>query len=183
MSKLLREYIREALTENVYGPVYRATPTPGPEHSGSPRPGRRVTQGKVLYWAPEPRTGAFGKYVTKAMIRLRNPYTGTSTDAYDVVSLLNNQKIINILKDLEDEIEPLEDDEDLQDKLIYVLESMHLDGVWQDPDIVHAIKDAGFDGVISVDPVGGDTEYVTFNSKQYKILDQWVDEDKTGERK
>ena len=181
--KLLREYIQQILNEKVYGPVYRATPSPGPEHSGSPQPGRRVTQGMVLYWAPEPRTRAFGKYVTKAMIKLRNPYTGTSTDAYDVVALLDNQKIINMLKNLEDDIGQLEDDEDPFDKLAHALESMHHDGIWQDPDIVYAIKDAGFDGIISVDPVGGDTEYITFSSEQYKILDQWVDEDKAGERK
>lgn len=181
--KLLREYIREALTENVYGPVYRATSSPGPEHSGSPQPGRRVTRGMVLYWADEPRTGEFGKYVTKAKIRLREPYTGTSMDVYNVVSILDNQETINILKNLEDDIGPLEDDEDPQDKLTGALEDMHTDGIWQDPSVVHAIKDAGFDGVISTDPHGGDTEYITFSSKQYKILDQWVDEDKTGEKR
>ena len=78
---LLREYIRKILlTEKVYGPVYRATHSPGPEHKHVNDPKTKLPKGgAVLYWAEDPRTAEFGKHVTKAKIRLNDPYMGLNT--------------------------------------------------------------------------------------------------------
>ena len=171
--KLLREYIRKTLiTEKVWGPVYRAT-----NKQGIPT-GKHGTS--VLYWADDPRSMDFGKYITKAKIRLNNPYMGTDIQAYNVAYLLTTDEALKALNDSDLDYDP---EADPHDELTTMLEDEHNDGIWQTTDLINAIKDADYDGIISTDPHGGETEYVTFTDKQYKILDSWVDEDKIGKRK
>jgi hypothetical protein len=174
---LLREYIKEHLViERVYKPVYRATNAPGV------KTGRHGTS--ILYWADDPRPADFGKHVTKAKIRLKDPYMGTSIEAYNVVALMRDDEVIKILKDIDYEYDSdMYDDYDPSEQLVGVLEDQHHDGIWQRAALINAIKGAGYDGIISTDPHGGRTEYVTFSPEQYKILDSWIDEERTGERR
>ena len=92
--RLLREYIRKHLiAEKIYKPVYRATNAPGV------KTGRYGTS--ILYWADDPRPADFGKHITKAKIRLEDPYMGTSTETYNVVALMRDDEVIKILKDID----------------------------------------------------------------------------------
>ena len=154
----------------IYGPVYRATARPGP--------GAGARGDHVLFWADTPRTKEFGKHVTKAKIRFRNPYGGSWYENESVVDMMSNADIMEFA---ESEHIEFEDAEDAAHEVIEFLTDAANLIAWQDPKVIAAIKAAGFDGVVSSDAFGGTTEYVTFSPKQYKVLDSWIDEERTGE--
>lgn len=142
----------------VIGPVYRAQKT-----------GYKLRD--ISYWADRPRFTAFGGNVIKATIRIRHPYEGDSSHAAAVAELMSDEEIIDIFKRENYDYERnAMFYEGLQDQFVDFLSRGHYEGMWQDDAAIRAIKRAGFDGVISADPHGGETEYVVFSRKQVKVL-------------
>lgn len=147
--------------EQVFEPVF---------HAGKRLP--KLT--RPTYWARRARSTEFGKVVTKAAIRFRNPYTGWEGDAEQIAMEMATKEVERILD--EELLDP--DWEDVFDSpeqaLAEALSEQHAEGIWQDRRIVLAIRNAGFDGIISNDPFGGEEEFVTFYPDQVEILETYT---------
>jgi len=133
------------------------------------------------YWSKKPRPQEFGRYITVAMLRMENPYEGWKYHARDVAGSLDVSSAKRLYQDLDlgdnggQPLAPgIERTEAFWDSLGYALETRHYHGVWQHPDTLKAIERAGFDGVISKDPFGGETEWVAARPSQVMVLDEFV---------
>ena len=142
----------------VFGPVYHA----GRSYDLHDGP---------IYWAKRPRSGAFGKFIVKAKIMIKKPfYPLHESDLEEVLWNMGQPSLDRLFSDIE-----LEYDLALDGDIEHAVDIMAEDTtqIWQGKYFVEAIKKAGFDGVIAVDTYGGETEYVTFNRKQVKVLDRF----------
>lgn len=156
--KRRRRKRRKVSTGQTFAPVY---------HAGKREPDLT----RPTYWAERPRTTEFGKTVTKAEITMKQPYDGWEGDARQIAHEVGEAVAAELVEDIT--MEPWEEDiyDSPEEQLAELLSQEHAEGHWQHKPVIRAIRGADFDGVISNDPFGGETEYVTFSPEQVKILD------------
>lgn len=119
--------------------------------------------GGMAFFAERGRTADFGGRTIHAILRIENPFEFTDDQIDDVVNLMTTKEAEEILRKSHEDRDPdLSATEQLRD----ALEDLGLFGIWQQPGVVKKIKMAGYDGVITSDTHGGETEYVVFNKRQ-----------------
>jgi ribosomal protein S18 acetylase RimI-like enzyme len=137
------------------------------------------TRDRMLFFSKKPRTAEFGKRVFFGDVWFNNPFMFSPHDTEQIIDMMPDGTALNIIAGLEG----ASGDEDMEEMLQgqspeeYLLMMMDEDaGAWQHPEFVQAIKNAGYDGVISNDPFGGGQEYVIFNDKQFVSKGQYTTE-------
>ena len=141
---------------------YNASPTGG----SYTKPDPAKTKLGVIFFAEEPRTAAFGGRVFKAFLKITNPFMLRERDIEDVVDDLSERDVMVMLgADLD-----TDDDDEPREQLKQKLGSSDESNVWQDPVFVRALKRSNYDGIITDDTFGGQTEYVVFRANQIMVL-------------
>lgn len=134
---------------------------------------RLSVRNSVLFFSKKPRTTEFGKKVFTGDIWFNEPFMFSDTDIYNVESMLGTDLAKKVVMDWvhASSWEQIENDPEMlegYDLHEFIVENMNGDdGFWQHPIIIDAMKQAGYDGVISNDPFGGSVEYVIFSDKQF----------------
>jgi len=143
-------------------PVYRA----------SSRQGIRQRL-KGIYFADEPKTKSFGKFVIKAYVNIQNPFYFAPSDIEDIVYALPKEAIRKFSKFIyeTDMYDPEYDDP--YDVIIEELGNGDDYQIHQSDEFIEEMKRQGFDGILSTDSFGGYDEYVVFSTDQIHILEEY----------
>lgn len=125
----------------------------------------------MTYFSNEPLPKAFGRYVTRAYINIKNPFS-PENEAEDIVCEFSDKEAEEILRSTH----LYDEDEEIDDPREEMLRQMEEDSIfWQEPRIIAKIKELDYDGVIGRDSFGGRMEYVVFDrSKQVHVIDRSI---------
>ena len=149
-------------------PVFPRSMVKEPVYRASHRQGLQSRSDGAFYFADEPKTSSFGKFVIKAWIDIQNPFLLLRGQIEDVVAMMPYDHVEKMAMEDED-FDP--DFDEPQDWLIDQMD----EGTWQlhqEPVAQGIIKQLGYDGVISSDSFGGYTEYVVFSEDQISIIEE-----------
>lgn len=137
------------------------------------------TRGRTLFFSKQPRTADFGKQVFSGDIWFDEPFMFSPDDIFTVMGVMSDEAVMKTIMDSygASSWQEVVDDDVLQgaDLDEFFAEQMADDlGYWQNPLIVDAMKQAGYDGVITNDPFGGSVEFIIFNDNQFVPKQQYT---------